>query len=75
MNKEDLNRLLQNLDDTQIELVASFAVRVAAACAERWTGQLTFVVNLAEGGLGDLGISRKDVVWLQKKRVVRNGGI
>lgn len=75
MGKVDLQRILSNLDDAQLEIISGFVMRVAAASAEKWTGQIVFSVNMHQGGLGDMGVSRNEVVRLQKKRVVRSGGL
>lgn len=75
MGKNDLQRILSNLDEAQMEIISGFVLRVAAASAERWTGQIVFSVNMHQGGLGDMGVSRNEVVRLQKKRGVRSGGI
>lgn len=71
----DLQRLLSNLDDAQTEIIAGIAVRIATAKSEKWTGQITFVVNVGQGGFGDMSVNRNEVVRVQKKRTVRSGGL
>jgi len=75
MNKTDLQHLIANLNDSQAEIVAGFVIRVVTAAAEKWTGQINFSVNLAQGSMGDMGVSRNEVVRLTKKRGVRSGGL
>jgi hypothetical protein len=70
-----LQKLIANFDDEQIEILSGIALRMAAGKAERYTGQINFQVNMHMGGLGDMGVSRNEIVRLQKKRGVRSGGM
>jgi len=72
---QTLAKLLANFDDDQVEIISGVALRMAAAKAERYTGQINFQVNMHMGGLGDMGVSRNEIVRLQKKRGVRSGGV
>jgi len=75
MINADLQRLWQNLDDDQQEIIAGIVLRMASAKAERWTGQVSFIVNFGQGGIGDMQVNRGEVVRLQKKRKVRDSGL
>jgi len=70
-----LQKLLNNCDNEQLEIIAGIVLRIAAGKAERYTGQIVFQVNMHQGGLGDMGVSRNEIVRLQKKRGVRSGGL
>jgi len=75
LNKNDIQTLIGNMDGVQLEILSNIALRIATASAERWTGQITFSVNMHLGGFGDVEINRRDVLRLQKKRGVRSGGL
>jgi len=75
LSETDLQRMISNMDHSQLEILSNIALRIASAAAERWTGQITFSVNMHMGGLGDMGVNRGEVVRLQKKRGVRSGGV
>ena len=70
-----LQQLLNNFSEAQLETIAGIALRIAAASSEKWTGQIVFSVNVHQGGLGDTGIQRNEVMRLSKKRGVRSGGV
>jgi len=75
MTPSSIQKLLNNFSEQQLEIIAGMAVRIASASSEKWTGQIVFSVNMHQGGLGDMGVSRNEVVRLTKKRGVRSGGL
>lgn len=71
----DLNRLLQNFDDDQLEIMSAIALRIAAISAEKFTGSVTVVFNANQGALGDTHVNKTEVLRIQKKRKSRDGGL
>ena len=75
MINPDFQRLCQNLDDDQQEIIAGIVLRMAAVKAEKWTGQVTFVLNTHIGTISDMHFNKGEIVRLQRKRKVRDGGL
>jgi len=72
----ELNKLLDNFDDTQLEVLAAIAVRMAGLKSERWTGKVIFELNSNLGSLGDLHTHKSEIVRFGKsKRKIRSRGI
>jgi len=67
----DLERLLNNFDSDQMEILSVIASRMAALKSERWTGRINFELNSNQGGLCDVHVNRVEVVRLKKQRSVR----
>jgi len=75
LTENEISKLLRNFDETQLEIMAGIAVRIASVKAERWSGQITFVVNASQGGFGDMQINRGEIMRIGKTRRVRSGGL
>jgi len=76
MESNELQRLLGNMEDSQVELLANIAVRLAVIKAEQWTGSLTIQINTTQGSTGDMHVSRAEIVRFNgKKRRVRSSGV
>jgi len=76
MESSELQRLLGNMEDSAVEVLASIALRLAVIRAEQWTGSLTIQINATQGATGDMHVSRAEVVRFgSKKRRVRSGGV
>ena len=76
MESNELHRLLGNMEESQVELLANIAVRLAVIKAEQWTGSLTIQINTTQGATGDMHVSRAEVVRFGgKKRRVRSSGV
>ena len=67
----DLEKLLKNLGNDQLEIIAGIALRMAEISSERWTGKITFDINVNQGGIGDMHVNRGEVVRIKKTRQVR----
>ena len=68
----ELEQLLNNFDETQLDILAGIAVRMAGIKAEKWTGQITFVLNSNQGAFGDTHVNKGEIIRTQKKRKVRS---
>jgi|WetSurMetagenome_2_1015567.scaffolds.fasta_scaffold125088_1 hypothetical protein len=75
MISQELQRLINNFSDEQIEILAGIAVKMATIQTERFTGQMTFILNVHQGGLGDMHINKGEIFRPQKKRRIRSEGI
>lgn len=70
----ELHMLMENLDDTQIEMLSIVAVRIARLKADGFTGQTIIELNTNQGSIGDSRLTQSEVVRIggSKKRKVRS---
>lgn len=75
MIDRELEKLLLNMADDQLEAITGIAVRLAFARTERFTGKISFEVNLNQGTAGDMHVNKAEVVRMKRTRAVRSGGL
>lgn len=67
MPRSELNTLIANFDDTQLEMLAICAEKLATVKANRFTGVTLIEINSNQGGINDPAISQREVVKIGKK--------
>jgi len=67
LDRADIIGLLHHCDDAQIEIIGNILVKMATTKAQRWSGQMTFVLDYHLGLLGDMKVDRHEIVRLNAK--------
>lgn len=73
--RNDLATILDNLDDSQVELLSAVAFKLASVKTERWTGKINFEFNVTQGGLGAVRVDCSENIKLTKRRKIRSRGV
>lgn len=74
-NREDLYRLIDNLDDTHVETLGGIVSRMLSVVSEKWTGKISFELNANQGRFGDTHVNKSEIIRAKKKRGYRSSGI
>lgn len=72
---EDFSELLGRIGADKIEVLSTVAVKMALVEAEGFTGRMTFEVNAIDGQVGDVHITRGEVMRIKKPRRIRSSGV
>lgn len=70
-NRKELQRLIENLNDTDIDVVAGIVLRMMTVTAEKWTGKIAFELNANQGAFGDTHVNKSEIIRRPKARSMR----
>lgn len=70
-NRKELQRLIDNLKDNDVDIVAGIVLRMMTVTAEGWTGKIAFELNASQGSFGDTKVNKSEVIRRSKVRGVR----
>ena len=70
----DIEKLIQNLDDSQLDFLVGIVSRLATIKEERWTGTFVIEGSANQGGIGDSHFNRREKIVTFKRRKVRSRG-
>ena len=73
-NRKELQRLIENLNDPDVDVVASIVLRMMTVTAEKWTGKIAFELNANQGAFGDTHVNKSEIIRRGKVRGVRGRG-
>jgi hypothetical protein len=71
----DFTDLTRNFDSRQMELLGAIAMQIALIRSNKFTGQVSVVINAKDGSCCDVELQQRNRLWTVPGRRMRSDGI